>query len=62
MSGYEDEDRHYCGSDGSEAGAHDDTFLERSDRESREEGSHGSQHLSMSRRHNSEDEDFAPSR
>ena len=49
MSGYEDEDRYYCGSDGSESGAHDDTFLERSDRESREEGSHGSQHLSMSR-------------
>ena len=61
MSGYEDEDRYYCGSDGSEAGAHDDTFLERSDRESREEGSHGSQHLSMSR-YNDEDEDFAPAR
>ena len=60
MSGYEDEDRYYCGSDGS-AGADDDTFLERSDRESREEGSSGSQHLSMSR-YNDEDEDFAPAR
>ena len=43
MSVYEDEDRYYCGSGGScssEGGAHDvnDAFLERSDRESREEG------------------------
>jgi len=60
MSGYEDEDRYYCGSDGS-AGADDDTFLERSDRQSREEGAAATQHLSMSR-YNDEDEDFAPAR
>ena len=66
MSGYGDEDRYCCDSDGScgsEGGAHNinDAFLERSDRESREEGCVSSQHLSMSR-YNNEDADFASAR